>query len=116
MFREEQPHLRALPLEGFRPFRQVMRTVDDAGLVQVEAAYYAALPAALHSAVTVRIYERAIEILDTAGGVLRRHEKSSRKGQFVMAATDRLFNPSRGDCAHARPGGAHRASHRGAHP
>jgi hypothetical protein len=95
MFGEEQPHLRALPAEGLRAFRQVVRTVDDAGLVQVDAAYYAALPAALHSEVTVRVYERNIEILDAAGSVLRRHPKSARKGQFVMAASDRLFNPSR---------------------
>ncbi len=95
MFGEEKPHLRALPLEGFRAFRQVVRTVDDAGLVQVEAAYYAALPAALHSEVTVRIFDRAIEILDAAGGVLRRHEKSARKGRFVMEDADRIFNPSR---------------------
>lgn len=95
MFREEAPHLRALPLEGFRAFRQVVRTVDDAGLIQVEAAYYAALPAALHSEVTVRIFDRAIEVLDAAGSVLRRHEKATRKGQFVMESTDRIFNPSR---------------------
>jgi transposase len=95
MFREEEPHLRALPLEGFRIFKQVTRTVDDAGLIQVEGVYYAALPAALHSEVTVRVYERAIEILDAAGAVLRRHEKSARKGQFVIEAADRIFNPSR---------------------
>ena len=95
MFREEQPHLRPLPLEGFRLFRQVTRTVDDAGLVQVEGSYYAALPAPLHSAVSVRVYEREIEILGAAGEVLRRHEKSARKGAFVIAAADRLFNPSR---------------------
>jgi len=95
MFREEAPHLRALPIEGFRPFRQVVRTVDDAGLVQVDAAYYAALPAALHSEVTVRVYEHAIEVLDATGAMLRRHEKSSRKGVFVMEDTDRIFNPSR---------------------
>ena len=95
MFGEEAAHLQALPAQGFRAFRQVVRTVDDAGLVQVEAAYYAALPAALHSEVTVRIYERAIEILDGAGGVLRRHQKAARQGQFVMEDADRLFNPSR---------------------
>ena len=95
MYQEEQPHLRALPPEGFRLFKQGTRTVDDAGLVQVEGSYYAALPAALHSAVTVRIYARAIEILDAGGQVLRRHEKSPRKGAFVIASADRLFNPSR---------------------
>jgi transposase len=95
MFREEQPHLRPLPAQGFRYFRQVTRTVDDAGLVQVEASYYAALPAAPHSEVTVRIYEREIEILDRQGQVLRRHAKALRKGTFAIESADRLFNPSR---------------------
>jgi len=95
MYREESPHLRALPLEGFRFFKQAMRTVDDAGLVQVEGAYYAALPGAPHSEVTVRIFERSIEILDKSGTVLRRHEKALGKGKFVIEPADRIFNPSR---------------------
>lgn len=95
MYREEIPHLRALPPEGFRYFKQVTRTVDDAGLIQVESSYYAALPAALHSAVRVRIFERDIEILDATGTVLRRHEKSTRKGSFAIEHADRIFNPSR---------------------
>jgi transposase len=95
MFREEQPHLRPLPIEGFHPFTQATRTVDDAGLVQIAGAYYAALPAAPHSVVTVRLYARDIEILDAAGQVLRRHEKATRKGAFVLDSADRLFNPSR---------------------
>lgn len=37
MFEEERPHLRALPSEHFRFFRQGVRTVDDAGCVQVSA-------------------------------------------------------------------------------
>jgi len=95
MYREEQPHLRPLPIEGFRFFKQGTRTVDDAGLVQVDAAYYAALPAALFSEVTVRVYEHEIEILEASGNVLRRHPKASRKGEFVMKGADRIFNPSR---------------------
>jgi len=95
MYREEQPHLRVLPLEGFRLFKQEVRTVDDAALVQIDSSYYAALPAAPHSEVTVRIYEREIEILDAAGTLLRRHNKSLRKGAFEIAGSDRLFNPSR---------------------
>ena len=95
MFREEQPHLRALPAEGFRYFKQEVRTVDDAALVQVDSSYYAALPAVPHSEVTVRIFDREIEILDAAGTLLRRHEKSLRKGAFVILGSDRLFNPSR---------------------
>jgi transposase len=95
MYHEEIPHLRALPIEGFRYFKQGVRTVDDAGLVQVEGAYYAALPAAPHSEVTVRVFEGSIEILDAAGNLLRRHEKALCKGKFVIEHTDRIFNPSR---------------------
>ena len=95
LFREEQSHLRPLPLDGFRSFTQGTRTVDDAGLVQVESAYYSALPAPLSSTVIVRIYAHGVEILDAAHQVLRRHEKAARRGAFVMAETDRLFNPSR---------------------
>jgi transposase len=94
-FREEAPHLRPLPAERFRLFVQGTRTVDDAGLVQVEGAYYAALPAAPHTTVTVRVAEREIEILDGAGQLLRRHAKASRRGAFILADSDRLFNPSR---------------------
>ena len=95
LYREEKPYLSALPLEGFRYFKQGTRTVDDAGLVQVEGAYYAACPAAPHSEVTVRIFDRSVEILDAAGDVLRRHERAARKGAFVMKDADRVFNPSR---------------------
>lgn len=95
MFREEQPYLRPLPLEAFRYYRPGVRTVDDAGLVQVDGSYYAALPAPLHSEVQVRIYEQEIEIYGAGGQLLRRHPKSVRKGQYVLAEADRLFNPSR---------------------
>ena len=95
MFAEELPYLKALPVERFRFFRQVSRTVDDAGLVQVNGAYYAALPAPLHTRVTVRIYDRQIELLDEQGVVLRRHAKAARRGEFVLPEADRLFNPSR---------------------
>jgi len=95
MFREEQPSLLPLPAERFRYFKQDTRTVDDAGLVQIDGSYYAALPAAPHSEVTVRIYEREIEILRADGQCLRRHPKSHRKGSFTLEGGDRLFNPSR---------------------
>jgi transposase len=95
LYHEERPYLRALPLEGLRYFTQARRTVDDAGLVQVNGAYYAALPAAPRSMVTVRRYEHAIEILDATGQLLRRHAKLARKGDYALAPADRLFNPSR---------------------
>lgn len=95
MYREERPHLKPLPAESFRYFREGVRTVDDAGMVQVEGSYYAALPARLHSEVKVRIFDRDIQILDAEGTVLRRHEKSTRKGSFTLDPQDRIFNPSR---------------------
>jgi transposase len=95
MFREERPYLRPLPTTRFRYFKQGKRTVDDAGLVQVDGSYYAALPAPVCSEVTVRVYDREIEILDEVGQVMRRHEKASRKGTFTLESGDRLFNPSR---------------------
>ena len=95
MYREERPHLKPLPVEGFRYFREGVRTVDDAGMVQVEGRYYAALPARLYSEVKVRIFEHDLQILGADGAVLRRHEKSSRKGSFTLDPQDRIFNPSR---------------------
>jgi hypothetical protein len=95
MFLEEKPHLKPMPVEGFRLFKQGVRMVDDSGLVQVDGAYYAALPAALHSQVIVRIYEREIEVLDMTGKFICRRAKANRKGAFVMDESDRIFNPSR---------------------
>jgi transposase len=95
MYREELPHLRALPAEGFRYFRQLKRTVDDGGLVQVAGSFYAAAPAKPYSEVTVRLYEHEVELLDAVGTVLRRHARSARKGAFLMQDSDRIFNPSR---------------------
>ena len=95
LYREERAHLRPLPATRFRCFTQESRTVDDSGLVQVAGSYYAALPGAPHSIVTVRRYEHEIEILDQAGQLLRRHEQAQRKGSFHLEPGDRLFNPSR---------------------
>jgi transposase len=95
MFQEEKSQLLPLPAARFRYFKQGKRTVDDAGLIQVDGSYYAALPAAPHSEVIVRIYDREIEILDATGQCTRRHQKSLRKGSFTLESGDRLFNPSR---------------------
>jgi transposase len=95
LFEEEKPYLKTLPLEAFRYFRQETRTVDDAGLVVIEQKYYPALPAPLYSEVTVRIYEREVEILDAHGRLLRRHEKKTARGRYELPPEDRLFNPSR---------------------
>jgi len=95
LYAEEKPFLKPLPPERFRFFKQATRTVDDAGLVQIDGSYYSALPAPLYQPITVRIYEHEVEILDERGEVLRRHQKADRKGVFVLPEEDRLFNPSR---------------------
>ncbi|MBS0437471.1 MAG: IS21 family transposase, partial [Proteobacteria bacterium] len=95
MYLEERPHLQRLPVETFRYFREVVRTVDSAGMVQVDSAYYAAMPARLYSEVKVRVFDRSIEVLAADGSLLRRHEKSERKGSMTFEPGDRIFNPSR---------------------
>ena len=58
MFAEEKPHLRPLPIAGLRYFDQLVRTVDDAGTVQVGGSFYATGRAPLYSEVLVRVYEQ----------------------------------------------------------
>jgi transposase len=95
LYQEERPHLKALPVESFQYFHEGVRTVDDAGLVQVDGRYYAALPARLYSQVKVRIFDHHIHVLAEDGTVLRRHEKAVRKGSITFDPADRIFNPSR---------------------
>jgi transposase len=95
MFAEEKPHLQPLPLQGMRYFEQVVRTVDDAGTVQVGGSFYAARRVPLYSEVIVRVYNEEIEILDRDGTVLHRHPKSKRKGHYEIPEGDRIYNPSR---------------------
>lgn len=96
MFVEEKPHLQPLPLESFKFFKQGTRTIGDDGIIQVENSYYSALPGRLHSEVIVRIYSEWIEIIDPGKmEVIRRHQKSQRKGSVSMNPGDRIFNPTR---------------------
>jgi transposase len=95
MYEQERPHLKPLPTERFRCFTQQTRTVDHAGLVQVAGSYYAAGSAPPYSEVTVRIFDNEIQILNEQGELLRRHEKSARKGEYKLSEEDRIFNPSR---------------------
>ena len=95
MFAEEKPHLQPLPLQGMRYFEQVVRTVDDAGTVQVGGSFYAARRVPVYSEVLVRVYDNEIEILDRDGAALHRHPKSKRKGHYEIPDADRIYNPSR---------------------
>jgi hypothetical protein len=96
MFQEEKPHLRALPLEPFRYFTEVIRTVWDDTTVRVDNSSYAARPAAIGSSVLVRIYENLIEIRDhKTQALLRTHARAARPGSLVLPESERPFNPSR---------------------
>ena len=69
--------------------------MDDYGCVIVAGSSYSALPAALHSDVSVRIYDDHIEIRSLDRTLLHTHRKAERKGSFVMPDEERVFNPSR---------------------
>ncbi|MCP4097449.1 MAG: IS21 family transposase, partial [Planctomycetaceae bacterium] len=96
MFEEEKPHLKALPLESFKFFKQNSRTVYDDGTIQIDHSYYSALPARIGGQVVIRVYDHEIEIIDPViMEVIRRHPKSNRPGSVYMEEEDRIFNPSR---------------------
>jgi len=96
MFQEERPHLKALPPANFRYFTEGVRTVGDDTTIQVDSAWYAARPAAIGSAVIVRVYELEIEIRDPKTlALIRRHPRATRKGDVKLPDNERVFNPSR---------------------
>jgi transposase len=96
MFQEERSQLKALPLEGFRYFKEGVRTVQDDTTVQVDSAWYAARPARIGSEVLIRQYENELEIrnLQTLE-LIRRHTLATRKGEVKLPDAERVFNPSR---------------------
>ena len=95
MYLEEKPHLLPLPAAGFRSFVEEERKVDDSGMVQIKGSYYSAPTALIYLPVRVRIYADEIAILNPAGDIVRRHERTPIKGRAIIAETDRIFNPSR---------------------
>ena len=96
MFQEERAHLKALPLEGFRYFKEGTRTVQDDCTVQVSSAWYAARPARIGSDVLVRLYETELEIRDLQTlTLIRRHTLATHKGEVKLPDAERVFNPSR---------------------
>ena len=96
MFQEERAQLKALPLEGFRYFKEGVRTVQDDTTIQVDSAWYAARPAPIGSEVLIRLYENELEIrnLQTLE-LIRRHPRAKRKGEVKLPEAERVFNPSR---------------------
>jgi transposase len=96
MFQEEKPYLNPLPLEGFRYFKEETRRVQDDRTVQVNDSWYAARPARIGDVVIVRIFEKDLEIRDMATlALIRRHPRAYKKGEVLLPANERIFNPSR---------------------
>jgi transposase len=96
MFQEEKPHLQALPLTGFRYFKEVVRTVNDDTTVSIDRSNYAARPAPIGSLVCVRVYDTTLEIRDRrTQELLRTHPRHTEPGSLELPESERPFNPSR---------------------
>ncbi|SAL88771.1 integrase catalytic subunit [Caballeronia arvi] len=96
MFQEEKPHLQALPLTGFRYFKEVVRTVNDDTTVSIDRSNYAARPAPIGSLVCVRVYDTTLEIRDRrTQELLRTHPRHIEPGSLELPESERPFNPSR---------------------
>jgi len=96
MFQEEKPHLKGLPLVGFRYFDQEERTVWSDTLIEVKGSYYHAPPEFIGHRIPIRIFESTIEVLNPKTlEVVRRHVRSHRKGKYNIDDKDRIFNPCR---------------------
>lgn len=96
MFQEERPHLGQLPIEPFRSFTDLIRTVCDDTTVRVKNSCYGARPAAIGSRVLVRLYQHSVEIRDfSTQALLRTHPRAMRAGSVLLPDAERPFNPSR---------------------
>lgn len=95
MFQEERAHLKPLPIESFRYFTESVRTVQDDTTVQVDGAWYAALPAGIGTQVLVRCFDHEIEIRHLQTLVLIRRHTRIAKGAVELPDAERVFNPSR---------------------
>ena len=95
MFAEEQPHLRALPVEPFRYYQYGTRTVHLDGGVEVAGAYYAPPPGWLGRVVAVQWDERHVRLLDpTTGELLREHRRQSRGRHAIHRDDQPVRTPS----------------------
>ncbi|MBC7794384.1 MAG: ISNCY family transposase [Clostridia bacterium] len=66
MFAKERPHLQSLPLELFRYCSHGVRSVLFDGCVEVQAAYYSALPALIAQQVSVQWDDACVQLSNSA--------------------------------------------------
>ena len=89
MFAEEKPFLQALPLEPFRYYQYVVRTVHLDGCVEVEAAYYGAPPGWIGRQVDVQWDAMYVRLLDPHTGELLREHLGGKRGGHRIRDEDR---------------------------
>jgi transposase len=84
MFTEEKPALLPLPIEPFRYYQYGQRTVHLDGCVEVEAAYYGAMPGWIGRLVNVQWDSLYVRLLDPqTGQLLREHIRQKRGGYRI---------------------------------
>ena len=88
MFAEEKPHLLALPLEPFRPYKFGTRTVNLDGCVEVDAAYYSAPPGWIGRDVQVQFNQHCVRVIDLRTGQLLREHAPQQRGQHRIPPED----------------------------
>jgi len=88
-FAEEQPSLRALPMEPFRCFQFGARTVHLDGCVEVDAAYYGAPPGLIGKRVNVQWDGVWVRLVDPKTGELLREHRKKPRGHRVVQPRDK---------------------------
>ena len=88
MFAEEQPYLRALPLEPFRYYQYGTRTVHLDGYVEIAGAYYAPPPGWLGRALAVQWDDHHVRLLEPTTGVLLREHRCHPRGRRAIHPGD----------------------------
>ena len=92
MFAEEKPALLPLPVEPFRYYTYSERTVHLDGCVEVDAAYYVALPGWIGRRVQVQWNAAHVRLIDPLSGQLLREHLRQQRGRHRIQEQDR---PSR---------------------
>ena len=88
MFAEERPALLALPIEPFRYYQYGERTVHLDGCVEVEAAYYGALPGWIGRRVRVQWDKLFVRLIDPKTGQLLREHLRQKRGRHRINPED----------------------------
>lgn len=89
MFAEERPHLGPLPVEPFRYYQFGDRTVNLAGCVEVDYAFYGAPPGWIGRQVQVRWNDLHVRLIDPETQLLLREHVVTRPGRYRIEDRDK---------------------------